>query len=253
MHISLVVNTLNEEANIADCIASVSGFADEVIVVDMESSDRTASIASSFGAVVHTIPREKFVDPARNKALSFASGDWILVLDADERLTPAVAAELKKTADGDMAEVVNVPFEVHMFGRIVRYSGWQDTRKKVFFKNGFLKYTATEVHGQPECKGRLAELDKNKGQIVHLNYRDIGHFFKKLNDYTDGEALKLVRTGGRNTPLKGIYWGLRHFFRRYLLQSGYRDGYTGLMLCAFMGFYWFLAFCKAWELENRKA
>jgi len=253
MRISLVVHTLNEEAHITDCIASARGFADEVIVADMQSSDRTAVIASGAGAVVHTIPREKFVDPARNRALSFASGDWILVLDADERLTPAVAAQLKNIASGDMADVVNVPFEVRMFGRIVRYSGWQDTRKKVFFKKGFLKYTATEVHGQPDWKGRLAELDKSRGQIVHLNYRDIGHFFEKLNDYTDGEALKLSRTGRRSTPLKGVYWGLRHFFRRYLLQSGYRDGYTGLMLCAFMGFYWFLSFCKAWELCNKKA
>lgn len=252
MKISVVINTLNEEENIAGCIGSVRGFADEVVVADMHSSDRTAAIAAGLGAEVRAIPRSAFVDPSRNLALSFAAGDWILVLDADERATPEALARLRETAEKDLADVVEAPFEVWMFGRRVRYSGWQDVRKKIFFKKGFLYYTATEVHAQPEWKGRLLKLPAEGGRIVHYNYRSIRQFVSKLNDYTDGEAAKLLREGRGNTPLKGVYWGFRHFLHRYISRSGYRDGYLGLMLSAAMGFYWFVAFCKAWEAGRRE-
>lgn len=247
MKISLVINTLNEEEHIAACIGSARAFAGEVIVADMGSTDRTAEIAAGLGARVHTIPRVKFVDLVRNDAIALASGDWILVLDADERLTPEVEVQFAAIVSGDSADVVDVPFEVLMFGRPVRYSGWQDARKKIFFKKGFLRFSTTEVHGQPEWQGRLQSLDKSKGALLHYNYRDVRHFVEKMNDYTDGEALKLLRAGARCTPLRGLYWGARHFLRRYVGLSGFRDGAQGLVVCALMGVYWFLAFCKAWQ------
>lgn len=251
--ISLVVCTLNEETNIGDCIRSAKELVDEIIVADMHSDDKTAEIARSLGAAVHIVPKAAFVDPTRNYALSLASGEWILLIDADERLTPALASELRAIADGDLADVVEVGFEIYMFGGRIRYSGWQDTRKKIFFKKGFLTYPVDEVHAHPSWRGRLLSQAPSKGALVHYNYRDVRHFILKMNDYTDGEALKLLRAGGNPSPLQGVYWGMRHFFRRYFLRLGYLDGWSGFMLSIFMGFYWFLAFCKAWELHNKKA
>jgi glycosyltransferase involved in cell wall biosynthesis len=251
MKISLVVNTLNEEAHIAGCLASAAGFADEMIVADMHSTDRTAELARSAGAAVHLIPRAPFVDPARNAALELATGDWILILDADERLTPACAARLKQAAEKDEAEVVRVPFEVHMCGAVVRYSGWQNTYRKIFFKRGCLKFPDTEAHAEPQVAGRQKDLSAEYA-LPHYNYRDLSHFVEKLNSYTTGEALKIRRQGRPVTPVRGVYWGLRHFFRRYIIQQGWRDGLLGLALCGCMGFYWFLAFCKAWEMDRRK-
>ena len=251
--ISLVINTYNEAENIKACIESARGLADEVIVADMGSSDGTEEIAVSLGASVHTVPRSAFVEPAREKAVSFASGDWILRLDADERLTPVLRARFRDIAENNLADVVEVFDETWMFGKIIRYSGWQDTTTKVFFRKGFLDLSDADVHSHPQHKGRLQRLERQEGEIVHFNYRDIRQFVAKMNNYTDGEALKLRRQGGRLTPLRGIYWGVRHFLRRYLLRSGYKDGWHGFMLCAFMGFYWFLSFCKAWELNNKEA
>jgi glycosyltransferase involved in cell wall biosynthesis len=251
VRISLVISTLNEEENIGDCIRSATGFAEDVIVVDMSSTDRTAQEATSAGAIVHVIPRVPFVDPTRNYALSLASGEWILLMDADERLTPEVKNELRRIAVEDLADVVEVAFEVYMFGDLIRYSGWQNIRKKSFFKKGFLTYPADEVHAHPTIKGRLLSLPPSKGMMVHYNYKDLRHFVLKMNDYTDGEALKLLRAGGSCSPLRGVYWGLRHFFRRYFLCFGYKDGWLGFILSVFMGFYWFISFAKAWEIKRK--
>ena len=251
--ISLVINTYNEEENIAACIDSARGLFDEVIVADMDSSDRTAEIAASMGASVHTVQRAAYVEPAREKAVSFASGDWIVRLDADERLTPDLCSRLRAIAEKDMADVVDVRDETWMFGRVIRYCGWQDTSTKVLFRKGFLDLSNKDVHAHPEYRGRLLRLERHEGEIIHYNYRDIRQFVAKMNNYTDGEALKLHREGGHPTPLRGVYWGMRHFFRRYFLRFGYKDGWAGFMVCILMGFYWFLAFCKAWELNSKKS
>lgn len=248
--VSLVIHTLDEAANIAACIESARGLADEVIVADMESSDGTAAIAAGLGAKVHAFRREPFVDPSRNRAIALASGDWIMLLDADERLTPALCARLRGIAENDAADVVEAGFETHMFGGVIRHCGWQDTRRKTFFKKGFLTYPETEVHAHPAWRGRLLTLERSEGEIIHLNYRDVPHFLAKLERYTDGEALKLRRSGGRGGALRGLYWGARQFLRRYFLRQGYRDGRRGLLLCLLMGYYWFTAFVKAGRLPD---
>jgi len=248
--ISLVISTLNEEKNIADCILSVKQLVNEIIVVDMNSEDRTIEIAKSLGATVYSIERKPFVDPTRNFAFSKASGEWILLLDADERITPQLAEELRLIAERDKADVVKIKFDTFMFGQQIRYSGWQEDSHDRFFKKGFFKYSNQEVHSKPEIKGRHLILDEGKGKIIHYNYRDFAHFIEKLSSYTEGEALKLLRTNVKATLLRGTYWGLRHFFKRYFCLKGYKDGKYGLVLSVFMGFYWFLAFSKAWEKKQ---
>ena len=252
VNISLVVSTLNEEGNIADCILSAKDLVNEIVIVDMQSEDRTVEIAKSLGATVYLIERKPFVDPTRNFAFSKANGEWILPLDADERITPALVEEFRRIAENDEADVVLVQENVYMFGRLIRYSGWQESYFYRFFKKGFLEYSETEVHATPIVKGRQFFLDPKKGKLIHYNYRDIYHFISKMKDYTDGEALKLLKKNGALTPLRGVYWGLRHFLRRYFRKKGYKDGFYGFVLCVFMGFYWFLAFSKAWEKKQNK-
>ena len=248
--ISLVVSTLNEEHNIADCIRSAQELVNEVVVVDMYSEDRTVEMARSLGATVHLIERRPFVDPTRNFAIAQATGNWILLLDADERLTPELAGELRSIAEKDQADVVGIYRDTFMFGRRIRYSGWQEDRHHRFFKKGFLEYPDVEVHAMPKIRGRQLVLDGKKGRIQHFNYQDVRHFITTMNMCTDGEALKLLRTNGKITPLRGTYWGLRHFYKRYLKMRGYKDGMYGFILSIFMGFYWFLAFVKAWEQKQ---
>ncbi|MGR3293124.1 MAG: glycosyltransferase family 2 protein [Candidatus Scalindua sp.] len=251
IYISLVVNTLNEEQNIADCILSARELVNEVVVVDMHSDDRTVEIARSLGAEVHLIERVPFVDPTRNYAIAQATGEWILLLDADERLTPKLANELRSIAEKDHVDMVRIHRDTYMFGQRIRYSGWQRDIHYRFFKKGFLKYPNEEVHAWPKAHGRILILDPCKGKIQHFNYKDLHHFIKKMNDYTDGEALKLLKTNGKISPLRGIYWGLHHFCKRFFKLRGFKDGNYGLILSVMMGFYWFLAFAKAWDKKQR--
>ena len=248
--ISLVVSTLNEEHNIADCIRSAQELVNEVVVVDMHSEDRTVEIARSLGATVYLIERRLFVDSTRNFAIAQATGDWILLLDADERLTPEISGELRSIAEKDQADAVTICFDTFMFGRHIRYSGWQKDSHCRFFKKGFLEYPDVEVHAMPKILGRQLVLNGKKGKIQHFNFQDLRHFIKMINDYTDGEAPKLVRGNGQITPLRGVYWGLRHFCKRYFRLQGYKDGMYGLILSVLMGLYWFLAFAKAWEQKQ---
>ncbi len=251
--ISLVVCTLDEEENIGDCIRSSAGLADEVVIVDMHSGDRTREIAAGLGAAVHLVDRKPFVDPTRAYAVSLAAGKWVLMLDADERLTPELSARLSAIAGNDEADVVQVFRETYMFGRRIRYTGWQNEYHYLFFKKGFLSFPATEVHPSRLPSGRVMRVPESEGTVLHYNYRDISHFMAKLNAYTDGEAVKLLRSGGKQTPLRGVYWGIRHFLRRYIVLRGYKDGVYGFVLSVLMGFYWFLAFCKAWEAGRKRS
>ncbi len=251
INISLVVSTLNEEQNISDCILSARELVNEIVVVDMHSDDRTIEIARSLGAKVHLIERERYVDPTRNFAISKAAGKWVLLLDADERLTPKLANELRSIAEKDNVDVVSIQCDTYMFGQHIRYSGWQGDIHYRFFRKGFLKYSDVEVHACPDAHGRELRLDPCNGKIQHFNYKDLSHFVKKMNNYTDGEALKLLRTDGKVTPLRGIYWGLRHFYRRFFKLKGFKDGNYGFILSVLMGFYWFLAFAKAWDKKQR--
>ena len=146
LSISLVISTLNEESNISDCILSAQKLVDEIVVVDMNSEDRTVEIAKSLGAHVHLIEQRPFVDPTRNHAIEQATGDWILLLDADERLTPELGRELLDIAEKDRADSVTVHFDTYMFGRHIRYSGWQGDKHCRFFKKGYLQYPDHEIH-----------------------------------------------------------------------------------------------------------
>jgi glycosyltransferase involved in cell wall biosynthesis len=224
---------------------------DEVIVVDMHSNDRTAEIARSQGAKVHLVGRKPFVDPVRNFSIAQATGEWILLLDADERLTPELSLELRSIAEKDLADVVTIEFDTYISQQQIKYSGWQKDSHCRFFKKGFLEYPDQEVHASPKICGRNLILPKEKGKIQHFNFRDLQHLINKINDYSDGEAIKLLRTNGKISPLRGVYWGLRHFLKRFLRLRGYKDGKYGFILSMLMGLYWFLSFAKAWE-KNQK-
>lgn len=138
--ISVVINTLNEEKNIALAIKSVREFADEVVVVDMHSEDKTCEVAESLGAKVFTFERKSYVEPARNFAISKASGDWVFILDADERATPQLLAKLKKIVKENQYDFVNIPRKNLIFGKWIRHSlWWPDYNIRFLERFGYLE------------------------------------------------------------------------------------------------------------------
>jgi glycosyltransferase involved in cell wall biosynthesis len=253
-HISVVINTLNEEKNLPYAIRSVKPWVDEIIVVDMYSEDRTVEIAKAFDARVFYHTRLGYADPARAYAVSQASGEWILMLDADEITPLSLSQKLREISRTNVADVVIIRRLNFMFGQPLQHTGWgpyQDKHPR-FFKAGFVQLD-DEIHNflKPIPKARLLELPYIPGQtIVHFNYLDIAQFIEKMNRYTSIEARQVFEQGEQVAPFQGLVRAARGFFRRYVKLSGYRDGWRGFYLSLFWAFYRLVVFAKLTEIRE---
>jgi len=252
--ISAVINTLNEESNIAFALRSIRPWVDEIVVVDMHSEDTTVDIAQEFGAKVFLHQRMGFADPARAYALEQATGDWVLILDADEVVPPALSRELTRIARDDAADVVEIPRLNHLLGAPMMHTRWgprQDTHFR-FFKRGCLNTTAT-VHNylHPLPRARVLKLRYQPGlAIVHFNYLDSEQFVDRLNRYTKIEAEQAFARGERTTPVGAFIKAGGEFARRYVWAGGWRDGWRGFYLSLFMAFYRLVKAAKLREMSD---
>jgi (heptosyl)LPS beta-1,4-glucosyltransferase len=250
--ISAVINTLNEETHLALALASIESWVDEIVVVDMHSDDSTVDIAREFGAKVFFHERMGFADPARAFALEQAQGDWILILDADEVVPPALSKTLLGIAQDGEADVVKIPRLNYLLGAPLMHSGWgpdQDAHFR-FFRKGSLQTTAT-VHNylHPIPNARIRTLKYEPGlALVHFNYLDSEDFIERLNRYTTIDAGQAFARGERSSPANAIARAAGELVRRYVLCSGWRDGWRGVYLSLFMAFY---RLAKAAKLQER--
>src|SRR5258708_35956670 len=224
MSISVVINTKNMAETIGQAIKSVQDFADEVIVVDMKSSDETVAIAEKLGAkVFHYKEDLQFADPARNFALAKAKGDWIFVLDADEEVSPDLAELLKKIVANQVqtefqGDCYFIPRQNIVFGEVMQHTGWWPDHQLRFFKNGVVQWT-DKVHTHPLTTGKVIKLAANpKIAIIHHNYQTVAQFIDRLNRYTTLELAK--RTGTNFTAQKLIQSFSSELFRRLFVSEG---------------------------------
>ncbi len=246
--ISAVILARNEEANIAFCLNTLE-WCDEVVVVDMESADRTAEIARQRGAIVFSHLLTPVFDTAKKFAVEKSSGEWILLIDADEMVPKSLADALSSAAERGKADIVRVPFNHYILGEVVRHSGWGFTPQPRFFRKGKVVFS-DKIHGYfREAEGASSEdlplSDENC--IRHFNYVDSSHFVEKLNRYTDIEALHLYESGARFSALSLLRTAASEFYRRFFLSGGYRGGPRGFSLCLMMAFYRVLSHIKLWE------
>jgi glycosyltransferase involved in cell wall biosynthesis len=254
IRISVVINTLNEEHNLPFALRSVRQWADEIIVVDMHSDDRTREIAEEYGARVYLHERVGYADPARGFALAQATGDWILILDADEVVPAPLSERLRRVASAGEYDVVAIPFINYFFGAPVWHAGWGPAQNlhERFFRRGAVAATP-KLHAYlvPLPGSRILELEYEEGlAVAHFNYVGISHFVEKLNRYTDVEARRLVAEGHVPGPTRAVARGAREAVRRYIGRRGFRDGWRGLYLAVLMGFYAFATAAKAKELKS---
>ncbi|MDX8411395.1 MAG: glycosyltransferase family 2 protein [Mariprofundaceae bacterium] len=226
--VSAYIIAYNEEAKIAEAIASVS-WADEVIVADSYSSDRTAEIAASLGARVVQLDFKGF-GKLRNDAIAACRHEWIFSLDADERCTIEAQMEiLSVVASPDAADAYYVPRRNFFLGRWIRYSGWHpDYRQPQLFRRGALVFNEQdEVHESFEVKGRVAYLTQ---AIWQFPFRNLSQVLDKGNRYSSLGADKLERRGVRASMASALLHGLGAFFRIYILKRGFLDGWAGFVI-----------------------
>ncbi len=238
--LSVVILTKNEAGRIADCIASVR-WADEVLVVDDESTDETVRIAESLGARV--LKRKMDLEGRhRNWAYAQSAHEWVLSLDADERLTPELAAELQRLLSAPPAcDTYAIPRRNYVGTRWLRYGGWYPSAQLKLFKKSVFRWEETTVHPRAFCDGPSATLQHD---LIHYSYRDRADFGKKLDRQTTLEAEKWVRDGRRVTWTTALWRTVDRFLRSYVLKHGYRDGSLGFFAAWMAGKYQWVSFHK---------
>jgi len=247
--ISAVICTWNEETNLPDCLDSL-GFADEVVIVDTDSSDGTKKIAKENADKFFEHKNLGIVEPVRNFAISKASGEWILIVDADERIPLSLAQELKNIVDENRADYVRVPRSNIIFGRVMRYSRWWPDYNIRFFKKGFVSWQDT-IHSIPITNGRGIDLPPTeKFSITHLHYRNIAQYLEHLDRYTSKQADELISGGYNFSHFDAIERPFSEFISRFFAAQGYRDGFHGLALSLLQAFSELIVFLKVWEHQK---
>jgi len=241
--VSVVIIVKNEEERIGACLESVA-WADDIVIVDDMSTDRTVEIARSYTDRI--IQRKMDIEGVhRNYAYSQAKNEWVLSLDADETVSPELKEEIARTAKEDTGHnVFAIPLRNYIGGYWMRWGGWYPAYKDRLFRKGRFKYEEVGVHPRVIYDGKCGLL---KGDIIHYSYKDFTELIDSLNGQTSKEAEKWLNTG-RKMPLVVALWrAFDRFYRSYVAKKGYRDGVVGLMVAVNGGFYQILSFAKYWE------
>ena len=247
--LSVVISACNEEKNIGICLDSVS-WADEIIVVDNNSTDRTVQIAKRRKATVYSRPNNPMLNVNKNYGFSKATGDWILNLDADESVDKELTKEIQNVLN---REEVALGYEIarknYIFGKWIKHTGWYPDYQLRLFRKGEGAFSEKHVHEKIVVNGYTEKL---KGHIIHNNYRSVSHFLSKLDLYTDNEVQNLAGGGYVFNKMDVIDFPKREFLSRYFAQDGYKDGLHGLTLSLLMASYHLIVFAKLWEREKFK-
>lgn len=249
--ISVVINTLNADRLLDKCLESVKK-ADEIIICDMHSEDKTIEIAQKHGCKIVYHERTGIVEPARNWAMEQATGDWILVLDADEIVTPELWDYLKEYANNPKPNhyACWIPRETAMDGKILK--SWYQSGCKRFWKKGICTYTDI-IHQMPITHEGEDFWIKGKGKyIIHYHMPSISCFNEKIDRYTDFELKKFIEKGKKFSSFKLYTRPCYEFFKFYVLKGGIFDGVHGFIFAKMQAYYKFMQWAKLYEKEFKE-
>jgi glycosyltransferase involved in cell wall biosynthesis len=256
MRVSAVVICQDEADRIGDCLASVA-WCDEIVVVDSGSRDATVEIAQKLSTRVQHNPWPGFV-AQKNFALEQATGDWILCLDADERVTPALRAAIERALAGESQvsgvdsgdpRVAGFEMRRHAFhlGRWIDHGGWYPDWKLRLVRRGRARWGGLDPHDKLVADGPVARLDAD---LVHLTYRDFADHLRTVQRFSDVVAEQWAREGRRFSLLRAVVHPPAKFFECWLWKQGFRDGWVGFVIAATSAFYVFAKHVKLWERER---
>jgi glycosyltransferase involved in cell wall biosynthesis len=227
MSLSVIIITKNEEAVIGRCVESV-GWADEVIVLDSGSEDRTVEICRELGAQIHQAPDWPGFGPQKNRALALATSDWVFSIDADEWVTPELRAEIQRAiAEQGTNAAFRLPRSSSFCGRIMRHSGWSPDHVVRLFRRGTARFSDDLVHERLLVEGEAADL---RVPLMHEAIRDLDQMLAKMNAYSTASSTAMHQRGKNGSVVSALAHGLWAFIRTYVLRAGFLDGREGLIL-----------------------
>jgi glycosyltransferase involved in cell wall biosynthesis len=245
--VTATVITKNEEDAIADALRSLS-WADELIVIDAESTDRTVAIARQFTDRVYVRPWNGYVEQ-KNYAASLATHDWIFSLDADERVTPELSAEIRTVlAAGPRVAGYRMPRVSFYLGRWMRTTDMYPDYQLRLYDKRRARWDGLHVHESVNVDG--GSIGFLKSELQHYPYRDLSEHLIRMDRYTTLAARQMFEKGKRATRLELLLHPPIAFFRNYILKGGFRDGQAGLIVSLVNSYYVMLKFAKLWELQR---
>ncbi len=254
MNLSIIIPTLNEEKNIRDCLKSIGNFADEIIVIDMYSEDKTREIAKKIGATVY-LRKElenkiQAIQDNINYGINKAKNQWIMRLDSDERLTKEFKKELALKIKSNKYDAFLISRKQWFIDGFLKGGDWAKSKIVRIFKKGVAAYDLkVSVHEKFKVLGKIGEI---KSPILHYSHNDIVSVMRRFNEYTDAEAIDKAKEN-RNYFYDMITQPIYVFLRTMTIKGGWRDGTRGVVASLIWAFYQFLSYAKAWELKNSKS
>ena len=244
MSLAVIVIAKNEERRLARCLESVA-FADELVVLDGGSTDRTAEIGQSKGARVEISTTWSGFGPQKNHVLGLATGDWVLSLDADEEVTPELAIEIRETIQNPAVDCYEIPRLSEFCGRFLRHSGWYPDYVARLFKRGTAKFSDDLVHERLIPTGAVGRL---KHPLIHRGYGGPSDTLRKIDTYSTAWAEQAVAAGHRAGFAAAPLHGLAAFVKTYIFRRGFLDGAPGLAVAISSAEVAYYKYFKLWSV-----
>lgn len=241
--VSVCIITFNEESRIRDCLESVK-WADEIIVVDSFSTDKTVDICKEYTERVYRRAWGGNIDQ-KNHTIGLATKDWLLCLDADERLSPELTKEIQNVLKSrDTADGFFFPRRSSYLGRWIFHGDWYPDYQLRLFKRGRGRWQGTNPHGRVSVEGKTQYM---KHDLYHFNYRNLSHQLKTIDNYSDIFSGIMIERNKSFSLFQLIFRPLYKFIKVYILKRGFLDGLPGFILAITNAFYIFVKYVKLWE------
>ncbi len=245
--LSAIVTCYNEEKMIGDCLASVQ-FANEIIVVDSFSTDRTLEIARPLAS---RVLQHEYVNPAaqKNWIIPQAAREWVLILDADERVTPELEQEIKQILSNPVSDGYWIRRRNFFWGKEIRHGTWRTDKVLRLFRRDRGRYQAKQVHEEIELSGPAGWCQQ---RLLHYSYRNLDDYLRKASRYSSWGADDARLRGVRGSPWRIVGHSFAHFFKSYFMKQGFLDGPEGLIIAFMEGYSGFFKYAKLYELERNR-
>ena len=248
--ISACIITFNEEDAIRDCLDSIK-WVEEIVVVDSFSQDSTVAVCREYTDKVFQIEWQGHVKQ-KNCALGYASNEWVLCLDADERVSPELKEEINNQLSVHAHGFDGYFFPRHSYylGRWINHGGWYPDYKLRLFKKSKGQWGGKDPHDKVILDGTSKHL---KGDLLHFVYKDLSHQLQTVDNFSTISASVLEYEGKKFSLLKLLFRSPFRFFEMYVIKRGFMDGLPGFIIAVASSFYVFLKYAKLWELKRHKS
>ncbi|MDY4011281.1 MAG: glycosyltransferase family 2 protein [Fusobacterium gastrosuis] len=251
MTLTVSIITLNEEKNLARTLESVKKFADEIVIVDSGSTDKTEEIAKNFNAKFYF---QKWLGygPQRNKAIELASSEWVLNIDADEEISEELAKKIADIKDdkNDKIDVFKINFMSVCFGKKIKHGGWSNSYRIRLFKKNSGRFNENNVHEEFITNSHIGKINE---YILHHSYSDLEDYFTKFNKYTTLGAIEYYKKNKKASLVSIVLNPIYKFIRMYFFRLGFLDGLEGFILAITSSLYTMVKYYKLKEIYGNNA